>query len=108
MVGCSEEVTRVCIKYEDKLATGRLRFVCRTSQSSLIARPLSPQLINRAVVHVDIHVVFGAGNCVEARGSVRGAAILFARELPDGVALPGGRRKISHVSLEARIPQMRF
>src|SRR6266404_1703390 len=73
-----------------------------------IKRPLTSQFFNCAVVNIDVHVVFGARYGVEAGAAIPMAAILFAGELPDTVGRPGALRKVSHVSLETRIPQMRL
>jgi hypothetical protein len=76
-----------------------------TVRSSLIKRPFTSQLFNRAVIHIDIHIVLSARHCVEARRPIRGAAILFAGELPEGVSLPRRLRKVRDVPFKTRIPQ---
>jgi hypothetical protein len=73
-----------------------------------IERPLPFQLFKRSIVNIDIHVVLSSGNCVETSSAIRGTAILFAGKLPERVARPGALRKVSHVSFEARVPEVRF
>src|SRR5882672_5604574 len=75
---------------------------------SLGKRPLAFKFFNRAVVDIDIHVVFGAGNCVETSGSIYSAAIHLTGELPHCVSLPCAGRKICHAPFEARVPQTRL
>src|SRR5258708_14597663 len=76
-----------------------------TVRSSIIKRPFTSQRFNCTVINIDIHIVFGARHCVEARRPICRTAILFTGKLPDRVGVPGARPKDRAVSLKTRIPQ---
>src|SRR6185503_4228409 len=67
--------------------------------------PLASELLNRAVIDIDIHVIRSARNGVKADITICGGAIQLTGELPNRVRLPGACGKIVDTLLKPRIPQ---
>src|SRR2546428_2355157 len=103
---CSSTTCRAVQKPAGRLRTQAGRY--RSRYCNGVKRPLAPQLINRPVEDIDIHVVFRAGNGVQASASLRGTAILFTGKLPDRVGFPRALRKVCHRASEPRIPKPRL
>jgi len=80
----------------------------RSRYCNKVKWPFASQLINRPVEDIEIHVVFRAGNGVQASASIPRTAILFTRKLPKRVGFPSALRKVCYRASEPRIPEPRL